>query len=149
MPKSRNRQRAGDGVRPPSGQAGELRMRCGTADVLLPPEFDAVIESDRRFFARRSDRSYRVRHTAPIEMRVHVEMGQAFVALFPGTRWFTAVRQVSPGYRIRGFYQSFHDAEIDLSEELSRALYDAACGPEGQQMAVALERVLRDVRGRQ
>ena len=114
----------------------------------LPPEFDAMIEGDRRFFARRSDRSHRVRHAAPVEMQVGREAGQTFAPLLPGARWFAAVRQVAPGYRIRAVYQAFHDADVDLSEAECRRLYLEACGPGGQRLAEAIERVIQYVRGR-
>ncbi|MCC0809524.1 hypothetical protein FPV16_25550 [Methylobacterium sp. W2] len=113
----------------------------------MPPEFDAVIESDRRFFARRRDRSYRVRHAAPVELQVSREAGQTFAPLVAGARWFTAVRQVARGYRVRAFYQSFDDAEVNLSEAVSRRLYAEACGSEGHQLAEAMERAIYEKRG--
>ncbi|WP_156467774.1 hypothetical protein [Methylobacterium sp. Leaf91] len=106
-----------------------------------------MIEGDRRYFARRRDRSYRVRHMAAIEMQVSRDAGQTFEPLFPGARWFTAVRQVAPGYRIRAVYQAFANADVDLSEATSCRLYVEACGPDGRRLAEALERAIHDTPG--
>lgn len=123
------------------------REAAPDANPSLPPEFDAVIEGDRRYFARRRDRSYRVRHTAAIEMRVSLDAGQTFDPLFPGARWITAVRQIAPGYRVRAFYQAFSAADVDLPVAMSCRLYTEACRLDGHRLAEVLEQAIRDTQG--
>lgn len=133
MPKSRHRQRAADPARP----------------IVLPPEYDAVIEGDRRFFTRRHLRSYRVRPMPAIEREMAECAGQTFAPTIPGARWFTAIRQIEPGYRVRAHFQTLADADTDQPEEVCRWVYDAACGEQGHVVGMAMERAIRAVRGRQ
>lgn len=88
-------------------------------------ELAIVIEGDRRFFHRHSDRHHRIRHMAHAEVADFVARGLALLSQPDGWRWFVAVKRVLMG-RIRSPFGSPEDAEVDLPEDLARCLFLAA-----------------------
>lgn len=79
---------------------------------------DAVmreLDGDRRFFERRPHRSYRLRRAFPAE-------GEQVSILIGGecpmraSALFTAVRQLTPGVRVRIFFLGPRDLETDVSD---------------------------------
>jgi hypothetical protein len=63
----------------------------------VSPEYDRVIESDRRFFARWPQRQMRFR-------RAHRDETVLCPWIPPNLKWFALVRQIRDGIRLRSFY---------------------------------------------
>lgn len=93
----------------------------------LALENEPTIEADRRFFERRPDRNFRVRLASPAEcesLRIHDGH-----TVDEGSRWYTAVRQVRPGWRLRAFTLGLEGLETDILEETCREVYEHAARP--------------------
>ena len=89
----------------------------------LGKSVDRATEADRVFFERRSDRMHRVRISHQAEIRQNEIIDGKPVTVQPGFRWFTVVRNVYPGARIRLFVMNLEDAETDLDEATAREIF--------------------------
>lgn len=126
MPNPRRRRRAGAPLR-----LGAARRRiAGPALPISPPELEAVIEGDRRFFARHTERNYRIRLMARAEIASGERAGFHFGPPLPGMRWVALIRQVHPGARFKAFCQFGEGADLDQPEAVCRDFYERAAGPE-------------------
>jgi hypothetical protein len=117
----------------PRQQQRRLKRLC--ADV------DRLIETDRRFFRRRPDRAHRVRRSFPAEIDVAAILGIVENPLPDGQVWFTAVRQILPGFRHRYFFFSGSEHEPDLFPEevccrLFEEVVDACAAARAQSLEV-------------
>ncbi|MGU3541032.1 hypothetical protein [Methylobacterium sp. A54F] len=106
---------------PPLTRAVRRRLRQ------LTEQNGPTAEADRRFFARRPDRSYRLRIASPSEVETASVAGLS--AGVPGERWYAAVWQVHPGVRLRAMILGPADQDTDLSEARCRAAYETAARP--------------------
>lgn len=87
----------------------------------LALRLEREIDRDRRFEARRPDRSYWVRRLGKAESEVNrLIAGQITPS---GMRGFVVVRKVCPGGRIRGFFFASPDFEPDMSDERAESLW--------------------------
>lgn len=84
---------------------------------------DRVMNGDRRFFVRHKHRKHRLRPAAQIE----IEVERGGMEPPPGTRWFTIVRQLLPGTRLRLIVPLSYDIKKDLSEQECELLLRLAC----------------------
>ena len=73
----------------------QARLQEGAARL------DWLMESDRLFFRSHPHRNHRLRPVAPIEIEQALILEEDAPPP-PGTQWFTLVRQVVPGVRMRG-----------------------------------------------
>ena len=90
----------------------------------LAAEVDRVLETDRRFFARRPDRSHRVRLASRAETDFNREVQRGHTATPPGCSNFVAVKQILPGVRTRVFLFGKAGSPTDLSEEVAKRIFD-------------------------
>jgi hypothetical protein len=90
---------------------------------VVPDDYEAVTDGDRRYFERHTDRSHRIRHTSQPEIAQAARMGRTFDGPFPGFRWFTVIRQVAPGARVRVYVQAPELCETDVAEEVAAQIY--------------------------
>lgn len=127
MPKSRRRQRAGDCARLP----------------VAPPELEAAVEADRRFFERRPARSHCIRHTGRAEIAAAERAGCGLDPALPGFRWFTAVRQLAPGVRVRVYLQAPAMCETDVPEDMAAALYRRSEGRKARDVTASMVAALK------
>jgi hypothetical protein len=127
MPKSRRRPQAADSARLP----------------VVPEDFEAVTEADRRFFLRYPQRSYRVRHTSRAEIDQGARAGSAFEAPYAKFRWFTAIRQVAPGCRLRVYLQAPALCETDIPEALAADIYHRFEGQSARDTTILMMDALR------
>ena len=81
---------------------------------------DRATESDRRFFERFPHRQHRVRHSHRGEIGQNEIVEGKPLTPPAGFRWFTAVRNVYSGARLRIFTLNAEAAEIDLDEATAR-----------------------------
>lgn len=81
-----------------------------------------VTDGDARFFARRADRTYRIRLLSPPEFEQMTAMGGRDTAE-PGERWAVAVRQIAPGVRFRHFFTVPEGTDFDQPEVVCRATF--------------------------
>jgi hypothetical protein len=115
----------------------------------LSAEVDQAIDSDRRFFRRRPDRSYRVPRAFPAEAHLNALVyGLTSPSALPhGLVVFVAVRQMR-GVRLRLLLLEKAGSEPDLfSESKCREIWDLALATV-REVDQAFERPLRK-RGRQ
>ena len=75
------------------------------------------LDSDKHFFERRPHRRYRIRHSSAAEIEALGLVGERPMWLPPGLRWFSVIRQVVPGERLRLLIAGLRDAETNLSDE--------------------------------
>lgn len=127
MPKSKRRARAGGGSPMP----------------VVPAEYEAVTEGDRRFFERHTDRSHRIRHTSQAEMDLKGRSGSTFDPPIPGFRWFTVIRQVAPGARVRVYVQAPELCETDVPEAVAARIYAEAEGQNTRELTAGLVAALK------
>lgn len=104
----------------------------------LAHDAEDAIEGDRRFFKRHPGRSYRIRQASLAEVQTIVECGLPEAPA--GSRWFTAVRQIIRGMRMRAYFQGSSDNSTDVREEVARWLFERARPPDR-----TVERQLEDV----
>ena len=90
---------------------------------------DRATEADRVFFERRPDRMHRVRFSHQAEIRQNEIIDGKPETVPPGFRWFTVVRNVYPGARIRLYVMNLEDAETDLDEATAREIFEWAETP--------------------
>ena len=120
----------------------------------LGDRVDRVTQGDARFFERFPDREYRVRVTAAVELEIDAgsDRKEEIVPLEPELRWYTIVRQIAPGVRIRVKTQGPADHDVDLPEDVARHLYGQIVTPGSyfahveQQVAEALANAARRAR---
>jgi hypothetical protein len=84
---------------------------------------DKASEADRLFFERHPDRRHRVRLSHQAEIRQNEIIEGERIDPPPGFRWFTAVRNIRPGARMRLFTLNVENAETDLPEVMAREVY--------------------------
>jgi hypothetical protein len=101
----------------------------------LAAAIDRVIEGDRRFFARRRERNYRLRIASRPEIAANAACGTD-TSLPAGYRWFCAVKQVAPGARVRAIFAARAENDPDASEEACRDAYENAAGEAGRPIEV-------------
>jgi len=92
----------------------------------LAERVDRVSQADRRFFERFPHRKHRVRLASQAEIGQNEILQDETVWLPPGYRWFTVVRNVAPGARMRLFVRYLEDAETDLDEETAKEIFELA-----------------------
>lgn len=89
----------------------------------LTRQNEQSIRADAKFLERRPDRNHRVRLSSPAEVAT-IRLLHPGTVITPGFRWYTAVRQVWPGIRLRVFTIGFADPDCDVSEDVCRSVYD-------------------------
>jgi hypothetical protein len=106
----------------------------------LAPHIEQLIETDRVWFEQNPDRQHRVRHTGEAELADMETRERKLMRAPPDCRWFTIVRNVLPGHRIRIFATHFDDAEtgLDVSEDFAREAFDALAHPGVQNLEAAM-----------
>ena len=100
---------------------------------------DRACESDRMFFERFPQRRHRVRRSHSAEARQEEILRGEPLRPHPRFAWFSVVRNVAPGVRLRLLLLNHNDAEVDLSEEMCREIFETAATPPVQ----AIEEELR------
>ncbi|KQP53021.1 hypothetical protein ASF34_01215 [Methylobacterium sp. Leaf106] len=110
---------------------------------VVPVDFEAVTEADRRFFVRHPDRSHRVRHTSQAEMAQVTRSGSMLDAPMPGFRWFTAIRQVAEGVRVRVYVQAPELCDTDVSEAVAAQIYREVEGQGTRDLTARLVSALK------
>jgi hypothetical protein len=93
---------------------------------------DRPSDADREFFKRFPDRKYRVRLTSQAEIEAN-EILEGKPWIVPeGQRWFTAVRLLAPGVRVRAYISAPEGVKTDLKETLARTIFEYAAGTGGK-----------------
>ena len=87
---------------------------------------EPTIAADAKFFARRPDRTYRVRRMSRAEMeQLELASGGPLLPLGPDRAPFTVVKQVATGVRLRIFVPGPGDEDgSDASDELGAFLWE-------------------------
>ncbi len=112
----------------------------------LTNEIDKLIDTDRNFFLRRPDRSYRIRRAFRQEIEANALVGEIPTQPGAGLAYFVLVRQIAPGNRLRCFIQGPADADTDIPEAAVRELYEAKVRtlPNARRVEQALEAAFRE-----
>jgi hypothetical protein len=104
----------------------------------LAERVDHVSQADKRFFERFSGRQHRVRLSSAAEIeQTEILQGEP-VWLPAGYRWFTVVRNVAPGARLRLFVRYLEDAETDLDEATAREIFELASTEQTRKIEAGL-----------
>ena len=104
----------------------------------LAERVDRVSQADRRFFERFPHRKHRVRLASQAEIGQNEILQDETVWLPPGYRWFTVVRNVAPGARLRLFVRYLEDAETDLDEATAREIFELASTEQTRKIEAGL-----------
>jgi len=104
----------------------------------LADKVDLVTQADRRFFERFPNRKHRVRLASQAEIGQNEILQDETVWLPPGYRWFTVVRNVAPGARLRLFVRYLEDAETDLDEATAREIFELASTEQTRKIEAGL-----------
>ncbi|KQT16176.1 hypothetical protein ASG40_18225 [Methylobacterium sp. Leaf399] len=89
----------------------------------LTAENETSILADARFFERRPDRNHRIRLASRAEVEM-IRLLHPDNVITPGMRWYTSVRQIRKGVRLRGFTIGLADLDCDETEEVCRSVYE-------------------------
>ena len=106
---------------------------------------DRATESDRRFFERFPHRQHRVRHSHRGEIGQNEIVEGKPLTPPAGFRWFTAVRNVYSGARLRIFTLNAEAAEIDLDEATARRIFELLETPFTRELEARLRKAHRKV----
>jgi hypothetical protein len=101
---------------------------------------DRITQADRLFFERFPHRQHRVRPSSQTEVGQNEIIDGKRVDLPPGWRWFTAVRNVAPGYRMCLLVPNLEGAETDLTEAVAREVFEGAAAPFTWQLEARLRK---------
>ena len=108
----------------------------------LSDTIDKLIDTDRRFFERRPERSHRVRRAFAEEVAAgEIVLGQRR-ELPPHGAWFVAIRQIQPGVRVRAFFIAGRGLETDLSEAQAVGIFEAFATEGTREIEAALRKGL-------
>lgn len=91
----------------PYGRALIMHNQSNAAHTALQQAMD----EDRRYAAHHPNRNHWVRRAHIGEIPVEVPALSS-----PNGRWFTAVRQIGPGLRVRAFFEQDKHFDTDLTE---------------------------------
>jgi hypothetical protein len=91
----------------------------------LAHKVDKIVLADKKFFERHPHRMHRIRAAGRGEFEhVALAIGNAAMPLAPGVVYFTAIRNVRPGWRIRAFFHGSWSLDVDeLSEEAAESVF--------------------------
>ena len=78
---------------------------------------DRATEADRLFFVRFPHRQHRARLTSQVEIDQHELIDDNPPAVRPGCRWFTAVHNIDPDFRLCLFVPNLESAETATARE--------------------------------
>jgi hypothetical protein len=122
----------------------KLTRNQGRQIEKLSPHVDRVTQGDMVWFENNPDRYHRIRFASECEVAAIEIMEDRLMQPPPPFRWFTIVRNVYPGARIRVFAVAPGGAStgLDVPEECAREAFDEYATP----WTVSMELALRDVR---
>ena len=112
--------------RSPPGRRNELASAYPSSRrelKKLSASVDRVTEADRLFFERFPHRQHRVRLTSLAEIARQELIDGRPMTIPPGFRWFTAVHNIAPGFRLYLFVPNLEGAETDLDEATAREIF--------------------------
>ena len=95
----------------------------------LTDKVDRVAEADSLFFEHFPHRQYRVRLTSQAEIARQELIDGRPMTIPPGHRWFTAVHNIAPRYRLCLFVRNLEGAETDLDEVTAREVFEWVAEP--------------------
>jgi|SRR5215211_9596 hypothetical protein len=92
----------------------------------LTAKVDKISDTDRKFFRRWPQRQFRVRLSHKTEI-LWVELMAGEVLILPeGLRWYTLVRCLAPGVRVRQYISHWEGCDTDVSEEVAAGIWTRA-----------------------
>ena len=104
---------------------------------------DRITKADRIFFERFPHRKNRVRFAGKAEVDQH-SIVDGNPPPPPGYRFYVAVRNVAPGYRLRQFIVAAEGLETDLPEEAAWMIYEQALTPKMREVEADLRRLAEE-----
>jgi hypothetical protein len=100
----------------------------------LTARIDKITRADARFFERFPRRQHRVRLAARAEIEQNAQLTGEDPDIPREFSYFTAVKNVAPGVRVRLQIIGLEASDTDVSEEIARAIYEAARAPEAEEL---------------
>jgi hypothetical protein len=104
-----------------------------------------VTQADRLFFERFPHRQHRLRIANRVEIEQHTNIIGAEMVL-PSKQFFVVVRNVAPGVRLRLIIIGPHDADIDLSEQQARLIYEIHNNEKYREIEAQLREMISELR---
>jgi hypothetical protein len=99
----------------------------------LASRIDKVTQADARFFERFPHRQHRIRVAARAEIEQDALLG-ALPDIPHDFSYFMAIKNVTPGARMRLLIIGLEGSDTDISEESARAIYETARTPKAEQV---------------
>jgi hypothetical protein len=88
---------------------------------LASADSGAASEADREWFERHPERAHLVRPAVPGEAYLH--RLDSLNRLHDGCQWYTLVKQIRPGIRVRYIFASAGNVPIWCAEETAREIF--------------------------
>ena len=107
--------------------------------IQKPAEYvDRVTQADALFFERFPHRKHRIRISGQAEIRQNEILdGKPWVPL-AGFKFFTLVRNIAPGVRMRLYVPAPEACETDVDEATARAVFEARATPQVWEIEMAM-----------
>lgn len=115
-PGKRNNIQSAQNIAPPVRSVNVRNLReaaIRTRVDALTEKMDKELTADKRFFERWPDRQFRVRKSFRAEAEIIALLDGFPWPMKPGICWYSAVRQLAPGYRLRAFFFAPHHLDCD------------------------------------
>ena len=100
-----------------------------------------VTQADRLFFERFPRRQHRVRIASQAEIEQDLALTGSEIVMPPGKRLFMAVKNITPGVRLRLLVVGPRDADTDLNEEQARLVYEVVNDDKYREIEAQLREV--------
>jgi hypothetical protein len=104
----------------------------------LAERVDRVTQADARFFERFPHRKHRIRISGQAEIRQNEIMDGKPWATLAGFKFFTLVRNVAPGVRLRLYIPPPEGCETDVDEVTARTIFEARATPQVWEIEKAM-----------
>jgi hypothetical protein len=114
---------AGARARRPESERPEVQGKLARGGERL----NRLTEGDRRFFIRHKHRNHRLRQAGQIEIEQKEIIAGRAIEPPRGLAWFTLVKQLAPGMRVRMVIALPETAGPDFSEPECKRIFNRLC----------------------
>jgi hypothetical protein len=103
---------------------------------------DRVTQADRRFFERFPHRQHRIRLSGQAELMQNTLLDGKPWAAEPGFKFFTLVKNLTPGTRMRLYIHAPEGWETDVDEAVARSVYEIQATPQTRKIEAQMRKAL-------
>jgi hypothetical protein len=109
------------------------------ASSINSPETEPAVEADEHYLARHPTRCFWVRSLGQADKQFIEHASSKLELPAAGMKWFVAVWQMMPDYRMKVIFQAPISLNTDASEEICQRLYFELISPEKIALSSNLE----------